>query len=63
MIKQILVDCNKWTNLKAKFMAMESVISDIKALSNVNPVILNYVMEEVTLFVTTHHSTIDDEIR
>ena len=44
-------------------MAMESVISDIKALSNVNPVILNYVTEEVTLFVTTHHSTIDDEIR
>ena len=49
--------------MKAKFMAMESLISNIKALSNLNPVILNYVTEKVTLFVTTHHSTIDDEIR
>ena len=49
--------------MKEKFMAMELLISHIQALSNINPVILTYVMEEVTLFVKTHHSIIDDEIR
>ena len=49
--------------MKAKFMAKEALISNIKELTNLNPVILNYVLDEVELFVTTHHSTIDDEIR
>ena len=49
--------------MKAKFMAKESLISQIKDLSNLNPVILTYVTDEVEPFVTTHHSTIDDEIR
>ena len=42
-------------------MAKEALISNIKELTNLNPVILTYVMDEVELFVTTHHSTIDDD--
>ena len=44
-------------------MEIEYLISHIKALSDLNPAILTYVMEEVEPFVTTHHGTIDDEIR
>ena len=44
-------------------MAKQSIVSDIKELSFLNPVILTYVMDHMEPFVTTHHSIIDEEIR
>ena len=49
--------------MRKKFVTIQSVISDIKALSNLNAVILAYVTDEVEPFVTTHMASIEEEIR
>ena len=44
-------------------MAIQSIVSDIKALTSLNDAILAYVTDEVEPFVTTHMTTIENEIR
>ena len=61
--KKILIGCNKWSNLKAKFVAIQSIVSAIKALTNLNTAILSYVTDELEPFVTSHMTKIDNEIR
>ena len=49
--------------MKAKFEAIQSILSYIKALPNLNPIILNYVNDELDPFVTTQITQIENEIR
>ena len=55
--------CDKWTNLKAKFVAIQSILSDIKELTNLNTAILTYVADTLDPFVTSHITKIENEIR
>ena len=49
--------------MKAKFVAIQDRISDIKGLDNLNTVILAYVTDEVEPFATTHLTTVNNKIR
>ena len=49
--------------MKAKFVAMQSILSYIKALTNLNPIILNYVEDVLDPFVTTQITQIENKIR
>ena len=55
--------CDKWTNLKAKFVAIQSILSYIKALTYLNPIILNYVKNVLDPFVKTQITQIENKIR
>ena len=61
--QKIIIDCNKWTSLKERFEAVESLVNSILALSNLNSAIREYVEDEVLKFVNTHMATIEAEIR
>ena len=49
--------------MRAKFVTIQSILNDIKALTSLNAAILAYVTDEVEPFVTTHMTTIESEIR
>ena len=61
--KNPYIGCDKWTNLKAKFVAIQSILSDIKELTNLNTAILTYVADTLDPFVTSHITKIENEIR
>ena len=62
-LTKIFIGCNKWTNLKAKFVAIQSILSYIKALISLNPIILNYVKDVLDPFVTNQITQIENKIR
>ena len=61
--KNPYIGCDKWTNLKAKFVAIQSILSYIKALTYLNPTILNYVKNVLDPFVKTQITQIENKIR
>ena len=59
----ILTDCNKWADMRREFQAIQSLVSKIKALFDLHGLIRIYVVDELEPFVTTHMTTIENEIR
>ena len=49
--------------MRAKFVAMQHIVYDIMALSNLNSLIRDYVMGQVQPFVTTHMTNVENEMR
>ena len=49
--------------MRDKLEAIQSLLSDIKALSDLNTIIRNYVTDDVDPFVTTYMTTFENEIR
>ena len=49
--------------MRAKFVAMQHIVSDIMALSNLNTAIRDYVTGLVKSFVTTHMTIVENEMR